>query len=165
LDEPASLRAEYGEGFGERCIVARRLIQSGCGFVEVGLRGWESKPTLTLAPLLDRALGALVKDLAWNNLLRETLVVCATEFGRSAAFPQAPTPRGFSVVLAGGALAGGRVFGDTGPGGGDPKPPVPIKDFAATVFKACGLDGDRMYEREGRKLKYADGGKPIDDLF
>ncbi|HVR87579.1 MAG TPA: DUF1501 domain-containing protein [Planctomycetota bacterium] len=165
LDEPASLREEYGEGFGEHCLLARRLMESGCAFVELGLRGWDSKPTLSLAPVLDRALGTLVKDLAEKNLLRETLVVCATEFGRGMAFPQAPAPRGFSVVLAGGSLAGGRVYGDTGPWGTDSKSPVSIQDLFATLYKACGVDAGKLYVREGRKFKYLSGGKPIDDLF
>jgi arylsulfatase A-like enzyme len=121
-------------------------------------------PFKELVSTLDRGLGNLLKDLAARNLLRETLVVCATECGKS---PWAPTTqcwtRGFSVAIAGGTLAGGRVFGVTS--GEDAKPRASIKDFFATLYKACGLDAEKTYELEGRKFKYVAGGKPIDDLF
>ena len=164
-DEPESLRAEYGADFGEACLLARRLIQAGCGFVEVGLKGWDTTVTKDLVPVLDRGLGTLVRDLAKKDLLRKTLVVCATAFGRSQVLGMAPWSRGFSVVLAGGALAGGRVYGDTGEFGLGCKSPVEIPDFFATVYKACGIRSDKEYEYLGRKFKYLAKGKPIDDLF
>jgi uncharacterized protein (DUF1501 family) len=164
-DEPESLRAEYGVDFGEACLLARRLIQAGCGFVEVGLKGWDTTVTKDLVPVLDRGLGTLVRDLAKKDLLRKTLVVCATAFGRSQVLGMAPWSRGFSVVLAGGALAGGRVYGDTGEFGLGCKSPVEIPDFFATVYKACGIRSDKEYEYLGRKFKYLAKGKPIDDLF
>jgi hypothetical protein len=165
LEEPDELRAAAGEGFGEGCLMARRLILADCAFVEVGLRGWYTRPTVAMASILDKGLGTLVQDLVAKNLLRETLVVCATAFGRSANMSQAPAPRGFSVVLAGGTLAGGRVYGDTGAGGVNCKAPVSIQDLFSTIYKACGLSSDKEYERDSRKFKYVAGGKPIDDLF
>jgi len=165
VEEPQALRDEYGSGFGESCLLARRLIQAGCTFVEVGLKGWDTRATELMVPLLDKALGALIQDLVGKNLLKNTLVVCATPFGRGSAFGQAPAPRGFSIALAGGSLAGGRIYGDTGPDGDECRSPVSIKDLFATIYRACGVDPNREYVREGRKLKYLSGGKPIEDLF
>jgi len=133
--------------------------------VEVGLKGWDTRATELMVPLLDKALGALIQDLVGKNLLKNTLVVCATPFGRGSAFGQAPAPRGFSIALAGGSLAGGRIYGDTGPDGDECRSPVSIKDLFATIYTACGVDPNREYVREGRKLKYLSGGKPIEDLF
>ncbi|HLY07787.1 MAG TPA: DUF1501 domain-containing protein [Planctomycetota bacterium] len=164
-EEPAPLRSDYGNGFGESCLLARRLIQAGCGFVEIGLQGWESKPTEELVPLLDQGLGTLVRDLERKNLLKETVVVCASAFGRGMQVGTNPWTRGFSVVLAGGALPGGRVHGDTGEGGLDCKAPVEIRDLYATLYRACGVDGNQEYEKESRKVKYVSKGKPIEDLF
>jgi hypothetical protein len=164
-DEPDPLRADYGPEFGEACLAARRLIQAGCGFVEVGLKGWDTTVTKDLVPVLDRGLGTLVRDLAKKNLLRETVVVCATAFGRVKEFGMAPWARGFSVVLAGGALAGGRVYGDTGESGQECKSPVELPDLFATIYKACGVAPDKQYEYAGRKYKYLFKGKPVDDLF
>jgi len=116
---------------------------------------------------LDQGLGTLVKDLAQKNLLDEILVVCASPFGRFTR----PSEGGFwshiySVVLAGGSLRRGKVYGDTGRYGQDGKPPVSVKDLFATIFKACGVDGEKEYKTEAlRKKTYASGGKPIEDLF
>lgn len=165
LEEPAALREEYGPGFGEGCLLARRLVENGCPFVEVGLKGWNTKATSFMAPVLDQALGALVKDLAGRSLLQNTLVVCATPFGRGPQFGQPVQARGFSVVLAGGFLGGGQVYGDTGPSGTECRSPVEIKDLFATIYRACGLDEEKQYVRDGRKFKYLSGGKPIEALF
>jgi len=168
-EEPEVVRKAYGEGFGESCLLARRLVEVGCPFVEVVLGGWDFDPSWaipykTVVPTLDRGMGNLLKDLAEKDLLRETLVVCATEFGKPPfASPQGYWNQGFSTVLAGGALAGGRVYGETSPD--RTKSPVSIRDFFATLFKACDLDPDKTYELSGRQMKYLIGGKPVDDLF
>jgi hypothetical protein len=174
-EEPFELRKEYGGAFGENCLLARRLVQTGCAFVEIGLGGWNARNDTAFAlkmraQELDRGLGTLVKDLAGKDLLKEVVVVCATEFGRTpdanAGGGRDRRSRGFSVVLAGGSLAGGRVHGDTGPEGRDCAPPVSVPDFLATLYKAAGIDPDGEYPvDEGRTLKYAQGGKPVAELF
>jgi hypothetical protein len=164
-EESQALRDEYGGGFGESCLLARRLIQAGCGFVEVGLKGWDTRPTTFMASTLDKALGTLIKDLAEVDLLRDTLVVCATPFGRAPQFGQPVQARGFSVVLAGGFLAGGQVYGDTGRNGTDCISPVTIPDLFATIYRACGADEEKVYVRDGRKFKYLAGGRPLEALF
>jgi hypothetical protein len=174
-EEPEGLRKEYGGAFGENCLLARRLIQAGCAFVEIGLGGLSLKCDFATAlktclAELDRGLGTLVKDLAEKGLLGQVVVVCATEYGRS---PESDGfmwrdvwPRGFSVVLAGGTLAGGRVHGSTGADGRSCDPPVSVPDLLATVYRACGIDPEKEYPlEEGRTWKAAQGGKPVAELF
>jgi hypothetical protein len=165
--EPKELRDQYGLGFGVNCLLARRLVEAGCPFVEIGLGGWARK-WKPLIPILDLGMGTLICDLAQKDLLKDTLVVCATEFGRESkprGWALDPWSRGFSIVMAGGALTGGRVVGDTGPDGRQCESPVSIKDLFATIYKACGVDPLTSYEAQGRKWKYLDGGKPVAELF
>ena len=100
----------------------------------------------------------------------------AGEFGRTpdvnAGKGRDHWANGFSVVLAGGGLAGGRVYGDTGANGHAVTKPVPVYNLFATIYKACGIDPDKKYETEGRKIKYASVNgnsasttKPIMELF
>src|SRR6185295_5916929 len=100
--EPAELRQQYGDRFGVNCMLARRLVQAGVSFVEIGM-------------------GGLIKDLAEKDMLKETLVIWCGEFGRTPSI-NAGKGRdhhadGFSVAMAGGGFAGGRVYGNTGPNG------------------------------------------------
>ena len=172
-DETEPLRKEYGEGFGQACLVARRLVQTGCPFVEIGLGDWAARknpwiPSKILAATLDRGLGTLIKDLAARDLLKDVLVVCATEFGKEPAPRGNPWDfwtRGFSVVLAGGLIPGGVVHGDTGPDGQACAAPVSVIDLFATIYKACGVDPAKEYVHQGLPKKYLAEGKPVDDLF
>jgi arylsulfatase A-like enzyme len=68
-------------------------------------------------------------------------------------------------MLAGGALAGGRVVGDPGPDGMSCEAAVSIKDFFATIYKAGGVDPETEYSFEGIPFKYIDGGKPVKEFF
>lgn len=161
--EPEELRKSYGAGFGQQVLLARRLIQAGTAVVEVGLNGWDAEPRKRCADL-DAALSALIRDLVDKNLLKDTVVFVASRAGRQAGKPSA---QGFSVVLAGGHLVGGRVFGDTGPIGAKSSPPVALGTLNATLFKACGIDFHKTYETEGRKAKYVPqhGSTAIQELF
>src|SRR5262245_9302865 len=173
LEEPALLRAEYGEGFGQHCLVARRLVQAGCPFVEIGLEGWgrkscRSESFFQRVKSLDQGLGTLVKDLAQKEMLEDTPVLWAAPFGKPPAQDQADDHRlrAFSVVLAGGFLQGGIVYGDTGPEGKDCRSPVSVRDFFATVYCASGVNWDKEYRTEMLlKRTYASGGWPVEDLF
>jgi hypothetical protein len=165
--EPQELRDQYGPRFGVNCLLARRLIEAGCPFVEIGLGGW-SRMWKLLVSELDLGMGTLIRDLAQKDLLKDTLVVCATEYGRdpgSRGWGFVPWPGGFSVVLAGGALTGGRVRGDTGADGRRCASPVSVKDLFATIYRACGVDPSKSYESQGRKWKYLEGGKPVEEFF
>jgi hypothetical protein len=179
--EPAELRKQYGDRFGINCLLARRLVEAGCSFVEIGMGGWDMHADVfgnckRMLPTLDAGMGTLIKDLADRNMLKETLVIWAGEFGRTPSI-NAGRGRdhhadGFSVVMAGGGLAGGRVWGNTGPNGDQCMQPVPIHNLFATMYAACGIDGNKKYETEGRKIKYVSqngsistSGTPIKELF
>jgi len=170
-EEPAALRAEYGEGFGQQCLMARRLVQAGCPFVEIGTEGWRPMSCHCEAyrqrvKILDQGLGTLVKDLAQKELLAETLVVCASPFGRFMRPLGGDSSHAFSVVLAGGCLPGGMAYGDTGPNGNGCTSPVRVKNLFATILSICGIDWDKEYRTESLKKKtYASGGWPIEELF
>jgi hypothetical protein len=127
--EPDSLRNDYGGEFGQRCLLSRRLIESGVRFVEVSHNlnflngtGWDvhNEGILqqhALIEELDKALAALVLDLERRKLLDKTLIVVASEFGRPAAF-DAGGGRGhhgkcFTVAMAGGGLKTGQVIGES----------------------------------------------------
>src|SRR5262245_47241292 len=129
--EPPAVRARYGpRTIGQSCLLARRLVERGVGFVTVNNVGWDTHGDLVLRlkegytgakvgvgliPTFDLAFAALVGDLADRGLLDETLVVAMGEFGRT---PKINTqggrdhwPRVFSVALAGGGVKGGQVVG------------------------------------------------------
>ena len=162
-EEPAELRSQYGDRFGINCLLARRLVQAGCSFVEIGLGGWDMHADVfgnckRMLPTLDAGMGTLIKDLAEKDMLKETLVIWCGEFGRTPSI-NAGKGRdhhadGFSVALAGGGFAGGRVYGNTGPNGDQCQQPVPIHNLFASIYAACGIDGNKKYETEGRKIKY-----------
>lgn len=174
LEEPAELRAAYGDRFGLNLLLARRLLQRGCAFVEVGMGGWDIHSDMPgnmkrRLPTLDAGLSTLVRDLVEKKMLSDVVVVLATEFGRTpsinAGMGRDRQADGFSVVLAGGALRGGKVYGDTGADGSHPTPPVSAPDLLATILRACGVNERTKYRSAGRMFRYVDGGEPIADLF
>jgi hypothetical protein len=180
-EEPGDLRSQYGDRFGINCLLARRLAQAGCSFIEIGMGGWDThadnfNALSRMLPIVDKGMGTLIKDLAEKDMLKETMVLWCGEFGRTpdinAGKGRDHHANGFSVAMAGGGLAGGRVYGDTGANGYSVTKPVPIHNLFATIYKACGIDWDKKYETEGRKIKYAsiDGNsgstaKPLMELF
>ena len=128
-NESGGLRESYGGEFGQRCLLARRLVQRGVRFIEVSFNlnfingtGWDThnegqEKQHILIRQLDQALASLVLDLEKHKLFDKTLVVVATEFGRPAQFDDGGG-RGhhsgsFSVVTAGGGLKNGQAVGVT----------------------------------------------------
>jgi hypothetical protein len=173
-EEPAELIKEYGGRFGINCLLARRLVQAGVSFVEIGLGGWDMHDDVAggcknRVPELDQGMGTLIKDLAQKDMLKETLVIWCGEFGRTPDINGGKGrdhwANGFSVVLAGGGIQGGRVHGDTGPNGRACNKPVSIYDLFATIYHACGIDPKKKYNTEGRYIPYVKGGKPVMSLF
>lgn len=175
--EPEPTRALYGDQrFGQGCLMARRLVEAGVPFVEVGLGNWDTHTdnVARVKPLcaeLDRGMSALLDDLAQRGLLETTLIVWAGDFGRTpwlnAAGGRDHYPGVTPVVLAGGGIRGGQVIGATDPLGNeviDRRLTVP--DLFASVAHALGLDPDRVRtSRAGRPVKTVDNGAVIDGLF
>lgn len=175
--EKTELRDAYGrDAFGQGCLLARRLVERGVRFVEVSLHGWDTHSnnftaTPDLCDKLDRGLATLVNDLHARGMLRDTLVVVATEFGRSPKINQSlgrdHYPTAFSAALFGGGVKGGAVYGATNQTAEivtDQE--ITIPDFNATIGHALGLPVDEVVVApNGRPFKLADKGKPVTAVF
>ncbi|MCE2692753.1 MAG: DUF1501 domain-containing protein [Verrucomicrobiaceae bacterium] len=180
--ESADLRNDYGGEFGQRCLLARRLVQAGVRFIEVSHNlnfmngtGWDihnegSANQHLLIQELDTALAALIRDLKTQKLLDKTLIVVGTEFGRPPEFDgrggrghQGTT---FSMVLAGGGLKHCGAYGVTDELSKQPvENPVPLVDFHATIHAAMGIDPGKELMDGTRPVPITDGGKAVTALF
>lgn len=172
--EPPSVRSAYGDNnFGNGCLLARRLVEVGVPFVEVGLGGWDTHQNATdrvkrLSAQLDPAMGTLIGDLKQRGLLDSTLVIWMGEFGRSPGSGSNHYARAWTSVLAGGGLKHGQVIGSTGSKGSNvEKRPISCPDFMATVCKALGIDPAKDWIARGARPvnKVGKGAKPIQELF
>jgi hypothetical protein len=179
--EPPQLRERYGRHlFGQGCLMARRLVEAGVALTAVywHYEGPDDSPVWDthrnnfvhlrqrLMPPTDQAFSALLDDLAVRGLLEDTLVVCLGEFGRT------PIINAFggrdhwsaaqSVVLAGGGVRMGSIYGSTNRDGGYPADnPVSPADVAATLMHLLGIPADlEIIDRTGRPLRACQG-KPI----
>jgi hypothetical protein len=180
--EPAKTREGYGGEFGQRCLLARRLVQAGVRFVEVSHNlnflngtGWDVHnegidQQHELIRELDTALAALLDDLQAKKLLDRTLVVVATEFGRPPEFDgrggRGHQGAAFTMVLAGGGLKHRGAYGTTDDAGKKvAENPVSIPDFHATIHAALGIDPAKELFDGPRPVPITDGGTPIRALF
>lgn len=166
--ESAATRARYGEGeFADGCLMARRLLESGVPFVEVGMRGWDTHDDVfgrvrTLSGSLDKAMSALIDDLVASGLWSDTLLVWLGDFGRTpqinARGGRDHFPKISSVVLAGGPVRGGQVIGATDPRGETIiERPVGVPDLFATIASAMGIDpGETHVTPAGRPVTTVD---------
>jgi hypothetical protein len=181
-EEPDSLRSAYGGEFGQRCLLARRLVQAGVRFVEVSHNlnfmngtGWDVhnegiNNQHLLIRELDTAFSSLVLDLKARGLLDKTLVVVATEFGRPPEFDgrggRGHQGTAFSMVLAGGGLKHRGFHGVTDDlAKKSVENPVSIPDFHATIHAALGINTRRDLMDAARPVPITDGGTPIAALF
>ena len=184
-EEPAKVRDAYGRNmFGQGCLLARRLVENGVPFVEVTLGGfagnnlgWDThqnnfEAVKQLCNVLDPAWATLMEDLKARGLLDSTLIVWASEFGRTPKITAGSNGRehwatGWSTVLAGGGIRGGQVIGRTSEGGDKiEERPVTAPDFIATVAKAMGMDPKKQHmSNVGRPIRIADpDATPIAEL-
>jgi hypothetical protein len=189
-EEPVKVRERYGmTRFGQCCLLARRLIESGVRFVTVNAFltvfdeiTWDihgSKPFTSIegmrdqvAPMYDQAYSALIEDLDQRGLLPSTLVANIAEFGRTPKVNPAGGrdhwPQCFTCYFAGGGVQGGRVIGRSDPIGGVPaERPVEPANIAATIFHSLGLDLEtHLPGPAGRPFPLVDFGKrEIHELF
>jgi Protein of unknown function (DUF1501) len=149
--EPAALRDEYGRtGFGNGCLLARKLVEAGVAAVEVSLGGWDMHNGIFAAlqrrlPELDKGMAALTRDLADRGRLKDTVIVWMGDFGRTPKINQNGGrdhwPRCWSVVVGGGNIKGGVAYGSTDENGTSVKDnPTDILDLYATIYKGLGID-------------------------
>jgi len=180
--EAQALRQSYGGEFGQRCLLARRLVQSGVRFVEVSHNlnflngsGWDTHNEgqlnqHLLIQELDSALSTLIIDLEKNKLLDTTLIVVATEFGRPPEFDsgggRGHQSLAYSMVLAGGGLKTGQVIGRTGEIGKEVvERKISLPDFHATIHCALGIDPHKNLFAGDRPVPITDRGEPIREVF
>ncbi|KAA5547341.1 DUF1501 domain-containing protein [Roseiconus nitratireducens] len=187
--EPEHIRRMYGldrpskgpgADFAWQCLVARRLAERGVRFIELidtGSRpNWDSHGEMQeharLADNVDQPTAALIKDLRQRGMLDETIVLWATEFGRTPT-REGKNGRGhhrdcFSIWLAGGGFKGGHVHGATDEiGKYAVENPVEVHDLHATVLNQLGIDHERLtFRHAGRDFRLTDvHGRILDDLI
>lgn len=180
--ESQSLRERYGGEFGQRCLLARRLVEEGVRFVEVSFNlnfingtGWDTHNQgqlnqHVLIRDLDKALTALIEDLRERGRLDRTLIAVATEFGRPPEFDggggRGHYSKAFSCLLAGGGLRTGQAVGVTDDLGKEIlERPVSIPDLHATLYAAMGIDPHKELYDGVRPVPITDRGRPIAELF
>jgi uncharacterized protein (DUF1501 family) len=179
--EPAASRARYGTSkFGEGCLMARRLIETGVKFVEVTLGGWDTHQNnfarvRQLSEQVDPGMSALITDLRDRRLLDNTLVIWMGEFGRTPRINARGAqpgrdhyPRAWSSVMMGGGIRGGQVIGRTDAEAATVvERPVSTFDFMATVCRAVGIDYNKQnHAPNGRPIRIVDRpANPIAQLF
>ena len=175
--EDEKTRKLYGEdALGQGCLLARRLVQAGVRFIEVEFGSWDHHQDIfnrapKMVENLDNALGALIRDLQETGLLKETLVVLATEFGRTPIINENAGrdhhPGVFSGLLCGAGIRGGAVYGKSDEIGQSPaEDSVQPPDFNATIAAAMGLPLEQEFiAPNGRPFKICDNGEPIKKLL
>lgn len=195
-DEPEALRARYGRNsWGQRALLARRLVQAGCSFVTVALENPNLRNTFynwdthavnfdnfldmrQRLPLYDQAVTALIEDLYAQRLDKKVLLIVTGEFGRSPKISQSNGPKGLrygrehwpqsmSVLVSGGGMRHGQVVGSTNDKGEHPHDrPLTPNDLWATVYKHLGISSDStINDYTGRPQHLLPFGEPIRELM
>ena len=183
--ESEATKKLYGFGqnqtrsFGQQLLAARRFVERGVRFIQImhgaGAAGaWDQHSNLKakhseLAMQVDRPVAGLLKDLKTRGLLDETLVVFATEFGRTPGSQGANGrdhhPYGFSVWMAGGGIRGGVTHGTTDEiGFHTEEHPHYVTDVHATLLHQLGLEPERMEVPAHKRLEM-DFGHVIKDIL
>jgi hypothetical protein len=175
--EPDEIRNRYGRnGFGQRALLARRLVEAGVPFITIYDGGWDHHRELFPAldkrlPDWDNTVATLIQDLSDRGLLDTTMVIALGEFGRT---PQINKDGGrdhwsnaMSVLFAGGGTPGGQVIGATDPKGFSAVERVLApENFVATVYKKLGIDPNKIYYTpEGRPTHLVSDPTPIAELM
>ena len=177
--EDETTRQRYGMNpFGQACLLARRMAEKQVRFIEVSNGGWDThgdnfERVQEKSQSLDQGMAALLGDLNSRGMLDSTLVVLATEFGRSPTIQTARNmgrnhyPQAFTCLLAGGGIKGGLKYGATDEEGREiTEDMVTVPDFNATIATAIGLDlQKKTISPSERPFTVADKGKPVLDLF
>ena len=160
--EPAKLRDEYGRNAaGQRMLLARRLVAAGVRFVSLTYGGWDMHTSIKQGmagqlPEFDKAFAALIRDLDRSGLLKSTLVMVSSEFGRTPKINGSAGrdhwPKVFSVVLAGGGVKAGHVYGTSDATATEPEnDPLTVEDLAATVYHLLGIDHEKKLMSPGNR--------------
>lgn len=175
--ESPSMTELYGDtGFGQGCLLARRLMENGVRYVEVSRGGWDTHSdnfnrVQANCEDMDQAVGALLYDLDRRGMLSDVLVVLTSEFGRTPKINggngRDHWPNAFSAMFAGAGIKGGTVYGRS-----DERAmrvaenPVKPEDLNATIAHLLGMEVNNIhYSPSGRPFKVAHDGSPIDNII
>jgi uncharacterized protein (DUF1501 family) len=158
-NEPQKIRTQYGPTqFAEQVLIARRLVESGVPFVRVGRAWWDShgqnfETHQELVPELDHVMATLLTDLEDRGMLKNTLVVTLSEFGR--------TP------LSGCGIKGGSVYGKTDEKGDKVvEGEIGAARLFATIYKALGINPQKNYYVGSRPVPLTDPGtEPVKEVL
>lgn len=184
--EPSSVGGRGKQGntynsFARNCLLARRMVERGVRFINVIYASWDHHSDIDEqlpynAGVVDQPIAALIQDLKARGMLEDTLVVCAGEFGRTPLAENRGEnkmntgrdhhPFAFSLLMAGGGIQGGQVYGETDEiGWSVVDRPVHVNDFHATLLHLFGMDHLRLTHRfQGRDFRLTDvGGRVISD--
>ncbi len=155
--ESAETRDRYGRNtFGQSCLTARRLVESGVPYITINAQGWDThkrhfETMKNKAAEMDKALSALISDLSAKGLLDSTIVWWTGEFGRTPKVDwEAPWNGGrnhysrcFTSLVAGGGFAGGKVVGASDETASNVvSRPVTPQDMLGSIYELCGIDPD-----------------------
>ncbi len=177
IGEPKDVVDAYGEtGFGKGALMARRLLQTGVPFVELGFGGWDlhqnTHETLsTKLPELDKVVSTLMLDLKRLDMWDNTAIVMMGEFGRTPKINQNAGrdhwARCWSAFVSGGLIKGGQAIGSTSSDGKEITSDLiySSEDLMITICKSLGISTEKNYTaKNGRPMKIANGGKIIEGL-
>lgn len=175
--EDAKLRDQYGRNAaGQRMLIARRLAAAGVRMITMTYGSWDMHTQVTSGmkrqmPAFDQALATLLRDLDQRGLLERTLVMVSSEFGRTPKVNQNAGrdhwPKVFSVLLAGGGIKGGLIYGSSNATASEPaSDPVGPADLATTVYRQLGIVADKELMAPGnRPIEIVKGGKVVKNLL
>ncbi|MFO0935461.1 MAG: DUF1501 domain-containing protein [Gemmataceae bacterium] len=176
-EEPEKVRERYGRNsFGQRALLARRLVEAGVPFITINDGGWDHHTKLfdalkTRLPKWDQTVAALISDLAERGRLDSTLVIALGEFGRT---PQINKDAGrdhwsnaMSVLFAGGGIKGGQIVGATDKKGfAAVERVLSPENFASTIYRKLGIDPAKiLYTPQGRPAHIVSESTPIRELM
>jgi hypothetical protein len=176
--ESPAFSGKFGDTpFGQSCLLATRLVESGVRFITVSHGGWDThndnwtRLQTNLLPPLDQGLSALLVGLEEKGLLAETAVFVTGEFGRTPKINQRGGrdhyPRAMFMLMAGGGVRGGQVIGASTDDGTEPAGDgYSPDDVAASFYHALGIDHTREYDTNtGRPVMIVRDGQIIPELF
>jgi uncharacterized protein (DUF1501 family) len=175
--EPEAVRNEYGQNTaGARMLLARRLVEAGARFVTLTYGGWDMHDNINGSirnqlPAFDQGFAALIRDLDRRGLLKDTLVCVASEFGRTPKINGTAGrdhwPKVFSVVMAGGGIKPGVIYGSSDATGSEPEEnPLGVEDWATTIYHCLGINADKELMAPGdRPIEIVNGGRVRNDML
>jgi uncharacterized protein (DUF1501 family) len=171
--ESVAMKEAYGIGnsqtdsFGRQCLLARRMVESGVRFVEISSGGWDHHNNLKAemedhCAQIDQPIATLINDLRQRDLLTDTLIIWAGEFGRTphgeGGDGRDHNNKGYTTWMAGGGVKGGFNYGATDELGYEAvEGKMHIHDWHATILHLLGLDHEKLtFNHAGRPFRLTD---------